>query len=203
MGVLDNNGLQRLWNHIQAGFNDLQLQINNLTITGDYVPLTRKINNKELSSDINLSAADVGAAKNELTVSLIANGTTIAANSDLNTIEFLAVGNYKCPSNSTAATLTNCPTTLGFRMEVFVTQSSAVGDEATTTWRYRIRKITDINGNVYMQAAHSESTAGDFIYTDWQQILTSKSKLITNTQNYGSTLPSTGVEGQVFFKQVT
>lgn len=33
MGVLDNNGLQRLWSHIQAGFNDLQSQINNLTNT--------------------------------------------------------------------------------------------------------------------------------------------------------------------------
>ena len=88
-------------------------------------------------------------------------------------------------------------------MEVFVTQSSAVGDEATTTWRYRIRKITDINGKEYIQAVHSESVAGDFIYEDWQQILTSESKLITNTQNYGNRLPDTGVEGQIFFKKVT
>lgn len=34
MGVLDNTGLKHLWSHIQAGFNDLQLQISNLEVTG-------------------------------------------------------------------------------------------------------------------------------------------------------------------------
>lgn len=61
MGVLDTNGLQRLWSHIQAGFGDLQAQINNLKNGSDFVPLTRKINSKELSEDINLTAEDVGA----------------------------------------------------------------------------------------------------------------------------------------------
>lgn len=68
MGVLDNTGLQRLWSHIQAGFGDLQAQINILKNGSDFVPLTRKINNKELSEDINLSAEDVGAVSKTTTV---------------------------------------------------------------------------------------------------------------------------------------
>lgn len=67
--VLDTDGLQRLWSHIQAGFGDLQAQINNLEVTGAYVPLTRTINGKELSSDINLTAADVGAPTGEEIIS--------------------------------------------------------------------------------------------------------------------------------------
>ena len=203
MGVLDNTGLQRLWSHIQAGFGDLQAQINNLSVVGDYVPLTRKINNKELSEDINLTAEDVGAAKSELTVSLVANGTAIAENSDLNTIEFLAIGNYSCEKAANAKTLLNCPTGTAFRMEVFNPMGSTYGDEATSTWRYRVRKITTIKGDVWMQAVDSESAAGVFTYGEWKLTLTSRTMLIADGQNYGTTLPSTGVEGQIFFKQVT
>lgn len=203
MGVLNTDGLQRLWSHIQAGFGDLQAQINNLSIVGDYVPLTRKINNKELSEDINLTAEDVGAVKNELTVSLVTNGTAIAENSDLNTIEFLAIGNYSCGKAANAKTLLNCPTGTAFRMEVFNPTGSTYGDEATSAWRYRVRKITTIKGDVWMQAVDSGSAAGAFTYGEWMLTLTTKSKLVVDSQNYGTTLPSTGVEGQIYFKKVT
>ena len=189
MGVLDTGGLQRLWSHIQAGFGDLQAQINNLKNGSDFVPLTRKINNKELSEDIN--------------VSLITNGTAIAENSDLNTIEFLAIGNYSCGKAANAKTLLNCPTGTAFKMEVFNPTGSTYGDEATSTWRYRVRKITTIKGDVWMQAVDSESTAGVFTYGEWMLTLTTKSKLIVDSQNYGTTLPSTGAEGQIYFKKVT
>lgn len=43
---LDGNGLRYLWGKIRAAV----------------VPVTRKINNKPLSTDIQLSASDVGAA---------------------------------------------------------------------------------------------------------------------------------------------
>lgn len=250
MGFLTNEGLERLWNHICSGFNNLQSQINNLNIPSDYVPSTRKINNKELSSDIALSASDVGAvpssgqtasrvmisnesgnvepsvitttelgyldgvtsniqtqlddkANVEHTVSLVLNGTAIAENSDLNTIEFLAVGNYNCGTYTKARTLLNCPTGTAFRMEVFNPTGSTYGDETTSTWRYRVRKITTISGDVWMQAVDSGSTAGVFTYGEWMLTLTTKSKLIVDSQNYGSALPATGVEGQIFFKQVT
>ena len=66
--ALDTAGLQRLWSHIQAGFGNLQEQINNLEVTGDYVPLTRTINGKALSSDISLTADDVIAVSKTTTV---------------------------------------------------------------------------------------------------------------------------------------
>ena len=48
MGFLDNTGLARLWEHINS-------------LLGNRVPATRTINGKALSSDITLSASDVGA----------------------------------------------------------------------------------------------------------------------------------------------
>lgn len=49
MAFLDEIGLEELWSQIVARLNN-------------YVPITRKINNKELNNDITLSASDVGAA---------------------------------------------------------------------------------------------------------------------------------------------
>lgn len=247
MGVLDNTGLQRLWSHIQAGFGDLQAQINNLTITGDYVPLTRKINNKELSEDITLNASDIGAVSSsgqtasrvmisnasgnvapsaitttelgyldgatsniqtqldkQLSLAAIEGTNILDENIDLNTTAFLSVGSYYCSNTTRVATFSNCPTKSAFIMYVYSPISyNNLGHEATNTWVYRLRHIIDVTGAEYTQYVHSESTAGEFIYKNWAQIIKTNTKLITDSQNYGSTLPSTGIEGQIFFKKVT
>ena len=49
MGYLDNTGLTRLWSKITSKL-------------AGYVPITRKINNKLLDSDVVLTASDVGAS---------------------------------------------------------------------------------------------------------------------------------------------
>lgn len=70
----------------------------------------------------------------------IINGTSLAANTDLNTI--IKVGSYKCTSPSTAATLGNCPTTQALKMYVENSVLFNGGD-------YRTQTIIDIDGTVY------------------------------------------------------
>lgn len=52
MGVLDNTGLQRFWSHIQAGFGDLQAQINNTQSQIDNIdiPTTEKVVSEVLAA---------------------------------------------------------------------------------------------------------------------------------------------------------
>ena len=42
--------------------------------------------------------------------SMVPQGTTIPSNTNLNTINFLQVGNYYCSQDAAVKTLTNCPT---------------------------------------------------------------------------------------------
>ena len=62
---------------------------------------------------------------------LVPVGTAIAQNSNLNTIAFLKVGKYYINTNAGAATLTNCPTTKAFMMEVFSPLSTTIDNEET------------------------------------------------------------------------
>lgn len=100
---------------------------------------------------------------------LIPDGTQITANKDLNTIEFLSVNKYYCSTNATVQTLSNCPTTLGFTMEVYNPLNKNIDNETTDTWVYRLRKITDWQGNIYYQLAYSETTPGVFTYGSWKK----------------------------------
>lgn len=76
--------------------------------------------------------------------------TQIPANANLNTLAYCNVGRYYCSMNSTTATLSNCPTSNAFVMEVYSplskdTNISPTGDV------YRVRKILDYRGNEYIQ----------------------------------------------------
>lgn len=225
---------ERMWQHVIIALNDK-------------VTITRKINNKELSADITLSASDVGAVPssgqtasrvmisnadgnvapsvitttelgyldgvtsniqtqldNKFSLTAIEGTNILDENIDLNTTAFLSVGTYYCSNTTRIATFTNCPTRSAFIMYVYSPISyNNLGQEASTTWVYRLRHIIDVTGAEYTQYVHSESTAGEFIYKNWAQIIKTNTKLVTDSQNYGSTLPETGVEGQIFFKKVT
>ena len=77
--ALDTTGLQRLWSHIQAGFGDLQAQINNIdTPTTEEVVSDGSITRSKLATDalyspwkaiqgsIDITVADIGCTfKNE------------------------------------------------------------------------------------------------------------------------------------------
>lgn len=124
---------------------------------------------------------------------------TIPGNADLNTIEYLAVGNYVCSTNTGAQSLSNCPTDQAFRMEVYNANSSSYNDETTATWLYRWRKITDLSGNIWYQSANSGATAGQWTYYDWIQVPkmtdlpTRTSQLTNDTDNSTAQVGITGV----------
>ena len=80
------------------------------------------------------------------------------------------VGKYHCSTNVTVQTLTNCPTTEAFMMEVFSPLSTTYDNETTSQWVYRLRKITTYTGHMYIQFVNSGSTAGPFTYGAWYKI---------------------------------
>lgn len=118
--------------------------------------------------------------------SMIPQGTIIPASVNLNTINFLQVGNYYCSKNDTVKTLTNCPTDIAFMMQVYSPLSTTVDNESTGTWVYRLRKITDHKGHEYYQAINSNGTAANFIYGEWYEKLDSEGKLTLSGDLSGS-----------------
>lgn len=101
--------------------------------------------------------------------SMIPYGTKIDANTDLNNIEFLKVGNYYCSKNADVQTLLNCPTSLAFMMQVSNPLSTAIDNESSATWVYRLRKLITHKGDEYYQFINSGYTAGDFTYGPWKK----------------------------------
>ena len=149
-------------------------------------------------------ATDAATARDNLGVtklyaSMVPYGTSISANANLNTATYLKVGNYYCGSDSTADSVQNCPTDgRAFMMQVYSPLSTAIDNETTDTWVYRIRKIITYKGQEYVQYVSSGGTAGDFTYGKWSHNLTS----ILTSAEYGDSLPSAGTAGRIFFKKV-
>ena len=84
-------------------------------------------------------ATQVDAAANLGFPSMI-DGTVLVSNTNLNTI--IKIGNYKCTSVSTVATIGNCPTKQTFKLYVENTVLFNGGN-------YRTQTIIDIDGTVY------------------------------------------------------
>lgn len=88
--------------------------------------------------------------------------TTIPSGANLDT--YVTPGAYRCTSNTIAASLYNCPTANGFRMEVMSTIASALTG-------YQIQKIypNNTNGEFFMRrrgAASSDPNVPD-PWSDW------------------------------------
>jgi hypothetical protein len=94
-------------------------------------------------------------------------GTSVAEDADLNTSDYLKVGTYKCPLNSTVATLKNCPTSYAFKMTVsnLFHKDRVPLNDAGAYW-YLVREIVNIYGHRYFQAVCCGPT-GDWIYDTW------------------------------------
>lgn len=115
-------------------------------------------------------------------------GTSIPANADLNTINYIAIGNYYCIDNDRALTFSNCPVKGQFTMRVYSTKSS-YGDESYSTWEYRIRELTNNIGFKYIQYVHGTDTAGKYTYGPWKKLVDSSDTLFklkdsTNSTSY-------------------
>lgn len=129
------------------------------------------------------------------TRSLIPVGTSIPANANLNTVAYLKVGKYYCSLNADAKTITNCPTTSAFSMEVFNPLSPVVDDETTSTYVYRIRILTVYNTGVqYIQFATVGSTVNKWTYNSWYVIPRSPFTLNSNKKG-GSAALGSGTQG--------
>lgn len=144
---------------------------------------TNAIQNKVISTKVN--------QLDRFTRALVPFGTEIAANKNLNTLEFMKVQKFYCSTNATVATLTNCPTGgIAFMMEVFSPLSTTVDNEQTA-WCYRTRIITDLNGNMYVQSASSNGSAV-WSYGAWKRIAWKSEVDAKPNITMSSTDPGTG-----------
>ncbi len=109
-------------------------------------------------------------------------GTAIASNSDLNT--FKTPGKYYSGSSTVSGTLTNAPAS-GAGFGLIVTDGYIDGRvyqiALLSTGGFRIRYFNGTN------------------WTAWTYILTN----ILTSSTYGSSLPTAGTAGRIFFKKVT
>lgn len=125
------------------------------------------------------------------TRSLIPVGTSIPANANLNTVVYLKVGKYYCSENVDAKTITNCPTTSAFSMEVFNPRSRVVDNETTAPYVYRIRILTVYNTGVqYIQYATVGSTVNQWTYNSWYVVPRSPFTLNSNKKGGSAALGS-------------
>lgn len=129
------------------------------------------------------------------TRSLIPVGTSIPAKANLNTVEYLKVGKYYCSLNADAKTITNCPTSSAFMMEVFNPLSTVVDNEVDGTYVYRIRILTEyITGIQYVQYCTVGSTANRWTYDSWYVCPRTKFTLNSN-KNDGSAAIGSKAQG--------
>ena len=102
------------------------------------------------------------------TRSLLPVGTSIPAQANLNTKTYLKIGKYYCSLNVDAKTVTNCPTSEAFSMEVFNPLGTNVDDEDTREYTYRLRVLTAYKTGVqYIQYCATSGTAGAWTYNGW------------------------------------
>ena len=114
-----------------------------------------------------MSAVDKKAIDREFFRMLPKGGTYIPANADLNSIEYIKVGNYYNCLNRETQTMKNAPSGTAFMMYVLSPLSGEYDDESTRTWVYRLRIFVGYEGNIFTQLAYSGNTAGSFTYGPW------------------------------------
>ena len=138
-------------------------------VSGNIFKRSWDSSNSTWTSWVRITSADIANIERYYR-SLVPVGTAIAANKNLNTTEFLKVGKYYCSTNATVATLTNCPTGTAFMMEVFSPLSTTIDNETTGTWVYRMRVITELDGDMWYQGCNSNATANNWYYGTWNKI---------------------------------
>lgn len=132
--------------------------------------LNVKANNSVATSSSSglMSAEDKKAIDREFFRMLPKGGTYIPANADLNSIQYLKVGNYYNSLNADASTIKNIPVQSAFMMFVLSPLSAQYDNESTSTWVYRLRIFVSYNGRaIYTQLVASDTEVGVFRYDDW------------------------------------
>ena len=117
-----------------------------------------------------MSAADKKAIDREFFRLLPKGGTYIPANSDLNSIEYIKVGNYYNSSIDQSKTIKNIPYNSAFLMYVLSPVDPNYDDEGMSKWLYRLRIFIDYNGHhIFTQFVYKGPTYENFTYNQWIQ----------------------------------
>lgn len=185
--AIDLGATNRKWKSIYAnsfiGRGDNLTNLNASNITSGILDITRG----------GTGASSIEGAQNILSImpkseiqklycSMIPVGISIPSNADLNTIDYIKVGNYYCSYSDAVKTLINCPTSLAFMMQVYSPLSETYDNESTSTWCYRLRKIITHTGEEYYQKVNSSDTKGSFYYEPWYKIIRSNN-LVSDSDN--------------------
>lgn len=129
------------------------------------------------------------------TRSLLPVGTSIPAKANLNTITYLKIGKYYCSLNVDAQTITNCPTSEAFSMEVFNPLGTNVDDETTKEYTYRVRVLTAYKtGMQYIQYCATSGTPGSWTYNSWR-VVPQTSFSLASDKNGGSAVKGGSTRG--------
>lgn len=103
----------------------------------------------------------------------------IPSGTDLN--DYVSIGNYACLNILTASSLSNCPTTNAFILNVF----SSIGDDTktpasgSTGYYYYIQELIDINAQRWVRLAWYLGSYWSF--GTWEKIITSAGGTITGS----------------------
>ena len=168
-----------------VGEGDITIKGNDGGVTEEYVD--------NAIAEVNVKGEDGYVYSNgekvdmRFTRSLLPVGTSIPAKANLNTKEYLKIGKYYCSLNVDAETITNCPVTVAFSMEVFNPLGTNVDDEDTRAYTYRLRVLTQYDtGQQYIQFCKTSGTAGSWTYGDWY--VTVRTKATLNSSKKGSSV---------------
>lgn len=131
-------------------------------------------------------AVDVVNAANNLGVQSLGYGINIPANADLN--NYTTVGNYRCSSSSTGATVKNTPVSGAFTLVVRAGTGTETSAPTTGGWKYFIQEYYGLECYHYRRKI-SYSNATTPTFGDWIKIYDSNNK---PTASEIGALPSSG-----------
>ncbi len=145
-----------------------------------------------------LSANDKKAIDREFFRMIPNGGTYINGGSDINSIEYLKVGNYYNSLSEDASTIKNIPVQSAFMMFVLSPLSAQYDNESTSTWVYRLRIFVSYDGrNIYTQLVSSGTEVGVFWYGDWFKITISSDLFPINSHINNKSNPHSVSKSQI------
>lgn len=143
-----------------------------------------------------MSAADKKAIDREFFRLVPKGGTYIPANADLNSIQYLKVGNYYNPLISESVTMKNIPVGDAFMMYVLAPLSEVYDNESTDQWVYRIRIFITYTGyGIFVQYVVAGATPGQFTYNPWVKMTNSNDLAAVSNKSAKYTLAASNWSG--------
>lgn len=132
-------------------------------------------------NNVELSRLTANLASRSSAVRITTSGT------DLNSTEFLKVGEYYATGYSLINTFLHCPTNNGFRMRVESPIYGSFDDETTAgTARYRVQTVMDIDGTIAYRSATIYAD-NNVSFSNWKVLRETGVRTIDSGTNLNST----------------